>query len=121
MSGACRGSSIHPSAWRNCLEIRNGSRIGATKAAKMGRRSPDRLPLGAKEARSRRLRPTFRTYKRAQAQLLVAACNVVLQYLGICGLSERTLRNAPSTRAPYRRITAAPKLAPHPSQTEHSW
>jgi hypothetical protein len=62
------------------------------------------------------LNPTFRTHKRAQAQLLVAACNVLLQYLGICGLSERTLRSAPSTRAPYRRITASPKVAPHPSQ-----
>jgi hypothetical protein len=43
------------SSWRNCLENRNGSRIGATKAAKMGQRSPDQPTLGAKDLRSRRL------------------------------------------------------------------
>src|SRR5215218_8462265 len=40
---------------RDCLEIRNGSPIGAAKAAKMGRRSPYRPPLTAKQVRSRRL------------------------------------------------------------------
>src|SRR5215217_2087712 len=39
--------------FRNCLEIRNGSRIGAQKAAKRGQRSPDQLPLGAIEGCSR--------------------------------------------------------------------
>src|SRR5215217_7605739 len=39
--------------FRNCLEIRNGSRIGAQKAAKRGQRSPDQLPLGAIEECSR--------------------------------------------------------------------
>src|SRR5215204_5113093 len=32
---------IHPSAWRNCLEIRDRSRIGAPRAAKRGGRSPN--------------------------------------------------------------------------------
>ena len=41
--------------FRNCLENRNGLRIRATKATKMGRRSPDWPLLGAKVARSRRL------------------------------------------------------------------
>ena len=35
--------------------------------------------------------PTFRTYKRVQAQLFVAACNVLMQYLSISGRSEHTL------------------------------
>jgi hypothetical protein len=43
------------SSWRNCLEIQNGSQIGATQAAKMGRRSPYQPTLGAKEVRSRGL------------------------------------------------------------------
>jgi hypothetical protein len=43
------------SSWRNCLDIRNRSRIGVTKVVKRGRRSPDRPTLAAKEVRSRRL------------------------------------------------------------------
>ena len=43
------------SLWRNCLDIRNRSRIGVTKVVKRGRRSPDRPTLAAKEVRSRRL------------------------------------------------------------------
>jgi hypothetical protein len=43
------------SSWRNSLDIRNGSRVGATKAVKRGRRSPDRQILAAKEVRLRRL------------------------------------------------------------------
>ena len=35
--------------------IQNGSHIGATQAAKMDRRSPYQLTLGAKEVRSRGL------------------------------------------------------------------
>jgi hypothetical protein len=41
--------------FRNCLEIQNGSQIGATQGAKMGRRSPYQPTLGAKEVRSRGL------------------------------------------------------------------
>ena len=43
------------SLWRNCLNIRNRSRIGVTKVVKRGRRSPDRPILAAKEVRSRHL------------------------------------------------------------------
>jgi hypothetical protein len=42
-------------AFRNFLEIRSGSRIGATKAAKRGRRSLDQPTPPAKEGHSRRL------------------------------------------------------------------
>jgi|SRR5829696_7529361 len=43
------------SSWRHSLDTRNGSRVGATKAVKRGRRSPDRQTLAAKEVRLRRL------------------------------------------------------------------
>ena len=58
---------IHRSAWRNCLENRNGSRIGATKVAKRGRRSPDRLPLAAKEVRSRRLQLFSKQFRKGSS------------------------------------------------------
>jgi hypothetical protein len=64
--------------------------------------------------------PTFRTHKRAQAQLFVAACNVSLQNLAVSGCSERTLRSASSTRALYRRISAFLRVVPPPSEIEHS-
>ena len=57
--GLCRTSEKFGNAnfgefpFRNCLEIRNGSRIGAQIAAKRGQRSPDQLPLGAIEECSR--------------------------------------------------------------------
>src|SRR5215212_3145221 len=48
---------IHLSAWRNCLENRNGFRIEAPTASERGQRRLDRPPFGAKNARSRSLRP----------------------------------------------------------------
>jgi hypothetical protein len=51
-STAATATDVFIQPQRNCLEIQNGSRIGAPKAAKMGRRGPDRPPTPAKEVRS---------------------------------------------------------------------
>jgi hypothetical protein len=68
--GLCRmlDTNFGEFPFRNCLEIRNGSRIGAPKAAKMGRRSPDRPTAPAKEVRSRRLQLFSKQFRKVNSR-----------------------------------------------------
>jgi hypothetical protein len=68
---------------RNCLENRNGSRIGTTKAAKMGRRSPDQPTLGAKDVRSRRLQLFSKQFRKVCSQKLSKVVPVLCSSRGV--------------------------------------
>jgi|SRR5829696_3594114 len=72
------GKLIHPSAWRNCLENRNESRIGAPKAAKSERRELDLPPLAAKNTRSRSLQLFSKQFGRCFLRSLYPASCITL-------------------------------------------
>ena len=84
-------------AFPNCLEIRSGSRIGATKAAKRGRRSLDRPNPPAKEGRSRRLQLFSKQFlqelRRRKSELHTSG--VERGKLGSSGPRERQTLNDP--------------------------
>src|SRR5215212_1692287 len=63
---------MHRSAWRNCLENRDGSLIGVPKAAKRARRGPDLPLLATKAARSRGLRLFSKQFRKVNSPKFTA-------------------------------------------------
>src|ERR671913_2517198 len=65
--------------------------------------------------------PTFRTYKRVQSELFVAACNPFLHLWGyIWAIRACSLRSAPSTRRAMSMDDCGSLATLHPSETEYS-
>jgi hypothetical protein len=98
-----------------------GSKPSCGVVLRMARlRAEEPRELGWVEGHRSPYLPTFRTYKRAQPELFVAACNRFCTFRVISGRSGRALRGAPSTGWPYRWMIAVSWLLPHPSEIEHS-
>src|SRR5215213_6437130 len=68
---------LSDSFWRNCLEIRDRSRIGAPSAAKRGRRSPDSGASCRQRGTVRRLRLFSKQFRKVRSPKF--ACRSVLE------------------------------------------
>src|SRR5215213_2668234 len=94
---AAASYAIWRSAWRKCLENRNGSRIWSPKDSTRGLSGVDQPPLGDKKARSRNLRLFSKHFRKAFSQKLVLV--TVRRY---ADSSRRRLRwRRARTRAPH--------------------